>query len=694
MNFGAETSVKSWFLETKTESWLSTPLSHTTVVSKKANMTRFERLNRFDRQLWNRFIAIAQPFWYPTEGRISAIFLLLLALLLAFLAALLFVVVAAVTLGSQFVSPAFFNSIAPGLANSITSVIYSPAIYLVGAALLVPIIVFALNRDKLTLRWQHWALLSLLLFLSLSVSGLNVIISYVGRFFQTALSQKDAPTFWRFLFVYAGVFVVGTPIVVYYRYVREKLGLYWRDWLTNFFLKDYFRNRSYYEINNNAKVDNPDQRISEDIKSFTRTSLSFLLIILGSIINLFAFTGILWSISVPLVFVLIFYATFGTIVTVLLGKRLIGLNFNQLRREADFRYGLVHVRDNAESIAFYRGEEQESTSVKQRFIEVLRNFNLLIGWQRNLDFFTTSYDYLVIIVPSLVVAPLYFAGELDFGAIAQAGFAFDQVLGALSLIVSQFDSLSAFAAGVNRLAEFEEVITDQAKERPTGETTIDTSSDSRLALEHVTLQTPNYQKTLLKDVSVEIEPGQGLLVMGPSGAGKSSLLRAIAGLWNSGTGKLVRPELEEMLFLPQRPYMILGTLRDQLLYPQTDRNIPEDRLREVLTQVNLADLAERVGGFDVELDWANVLSLGEQQRLAFARLLLTAPRYAILDEATSALDLKNEANLYEKLRSRKTTVVSVGHRSSLINYHQNVLEIDGEGNWQLLSAEEYSNKAR
>jgi len=536
-------------------------------------------------------------------------------------------------------------------------------------------------------KWQaRGLLLGVVLFL-LAYTGLSVILNNKRGVLISSLSAQDESRFWQTVIVFIAVLVIYAPLLAGYTYLRDRLSLQWRKWLTHRFVDNYFHNRAYYNLHIlETDIDNPDQRIAEDVRSFTQESLTFLLVLVESVLSVIAFSSVLWGISRPLVFFLVLYALIGTLVTTFVfGKPLVRLNFEQLKKEANLRFSLVRIRENAEAIAFYRGEEQESNQVKHRFLEVFENVKRLLVWELNLNMVTNAYEFIPFILPALVVAPAIFAGEMEVGKVSEAQGAFIRVFFSLNVVVARFQQLTTFGAGINRLYTFAQFLEQTEADKTSDEQKprIETVEEMRLAIEKLSLQTPNYQRTLVEDLSIEIPSGQGLLVMGPSGCGKSSLLRAIAGLWNSGTGKIIRPTSDQILFLPQRPYMVLGTLRDQLLYPNTHLEVKDEHLKQVLEQVNLADLDERFGGFDAEQDWADVLSLGEQQRLTFARLLLNQPKYAILDEATSALDIGNEERLYKHLREKGTTFLSVGHRSTLVSYHQSLLELSQEKTWQI-----------
>ena len=538
-------------------------------------------------------------------------------------------------------------------------------------------------------KWQaRGLLLGVVLFL-LAYTGLSVVLNNKRGVLISALSARDEPRFWQTVMIFIGVLVVYAPLLAGYRYLRDRLSLQWRRWLTERYVDNYFSDRAYYNLNNaETDIDNPDQRIAEDVRSFTQESLTFLLVLVESVLSVIAFSSVLWGISRPLVLFLVLYALIGTLVTTLIfGRPLVRLNYEQLKKEADFRFSLVRIRENAEAIAFYRGEERESNQIKQRFLEVFHNVKQLLVWELNLNVLTNAYEFIPFVLPALVVAPAIFAGEIEVGKVSEAQGAFVRVFFSLNLVVARFQALTTFGAGISRLysfAEFLEQATASVPDSSDQQPTIQTIEADHLAVEHLTLETPNHQRTLVEDLSVELSPGQGLLVIGPSGCGKSSLLRAIAGLWKSGSGTIICPQPDQILFLPQRPYMLLGTLRDQLLYPNVRVEVEDQQLKQALEQVNLADLDERLGGFEAVQDWGDVLSLGEQQRLTFARLLLNKPNYVILDEATSALDLDNEERLYQHLQALGTTFLSVGHRSTLANYHQRVLKLSPDKTWQTM----------
>ena len=525
--------------------------------------------------------------------------------------------------------------------------------------------------------------LAALLGLCVAVGVVQVFLSYAMRDFVTALSQRDHAGWVRGLWKFVAFCAISVPVGVFYRYSQERLSLAWRRWLTQILIKRYFHNRAYYRIRSSESVDNPDQRIAEDVKLFTTGVLSFFLIIVNSLVTLVGFLGVLWMVSGKLVGVLFIYATVGTVVSLLFGRRLVGLYFNQYQKEANFRYSLVRVRDNAESIAFFRGEKREHRDLIERLNEVLENTYWIIGWTRNLGFFANGYNYLALIIPGLIVGPMFIRGEVEFGVVTQAEGAFAAVLAAVSIIIAQIEGLSAFSAGIRRLGDLWDNLDefDAEDAREAEEAKLEVNEEAlRLKLDDLTVQTPRGDKTLTQHLSLQLPRRGSLLIMGESGAGKSSLLRTIAGLWQSGSGAIERPAHNRLIFLPQKPYMVPGNLRAQLMYPLSEDDANDEAIVAVLQQVNLHDIFARVDGdLSKIVDWTNVLSLGEQQRVAFARLFLKKPAIAFLDESTSALDEENERFLYEKLRESRIAFVSVGHRSTLKEFHETLLLLKNDG---------------
>src|SRR5574343_2101841 len=401
------------------------------------------------------------------------------------------------------------------------------------------------------LKWRAWGLLVLLVILLLGQTRFAVLFNEQTGEFTSALAAQDEERFWNSIKLCLGLLAFAIPVYAFYFFVRDTLGIYWRRWLTGRFLDSYFSHRHFYELNANLAIDNPDQRMSEDISTFTQRSLYFLLVIISSTLQLVAFSTVLWSISHELVYFLVFYATAGTLIVIFVfGQRLMLLNFNQLRREADFRFGLVRVRENAESIAFYRGEELELGQIKRRFAAAFSNFKRLIRGQFWLNLFQQGYFLLTLVIPSAIVANDVLSGELEVGRAVQAAGAFAAVLGAISMIIENFEGLSRFAAGIDRLDMLAKCLPPDAADENVQGASIATAEAPHLEIDDLTLTTPDSERILIRNLSLTVKPGESLLIVGESGSGKSSLLRAVAGLWYAGTGTIRRPAPEDMLFLP------------------------------------------------------------------------------------------------------------------------------------------------
>jgi len=539
-------------------------------------------------------------------------------------------------------------------------------------------------------RKRAWFLLLLLVGLMMVETKLAVMLNNQTGEMTSALAAKDGARFWKAVRDCLFVLVFAVPVYGFYYYMRDLFANQWRRWLTGRFLDGYLKARKYYELGADSEIDNPDQRISEDINTFTGRSIHFLLIFLGSIMQLVAFSTVLWSISHLLVGVLTVYALSGTVIALFVfGKPLINLNFWQLRREADFRFSLMRLRENAESIAFYRGEAQERAHIDSKFEKVIHNFSRLIVKQRSLNLFQQTFTQLTLVLPGVILADGVLSGELEVGRATQAAGAFTVVLAAVGVIVENFESLSRFVAGLDRLQALSALVLPNVTPKAATEnkpSRIRRRPNKYLALHALTLCPPQSERVLIRELNLVLKPGDALLVTGESGCGKSSLLRAIAGLWRNGSGVIQHPPMEDFFFLPQQPYLQAGTLRSQVIYPSTQTQLSDEQLLEILEQVHLPKLAERVGGLDAVQDWEKLLSVGEQQRLAFGRVLVHQPGIVILDEATSALDAVNEASLYKRLRANGSTLISVAHRASVLCHHTHVLQLMGEGDWAVHDA--------
>ena len=547
-------------------------------------------------------------------------------------------------------------------------------------------------------RWAGRVLLGTVIAIELSVVAINVMLNQWNNRFYNALQERNWDAFIYeigFFCVLAAIYIV---LAVYQLYLNQWLQIRWRRWMTQHYLDHWLAGANHYRMQLlGDAADNPDQRIAEDINMFIDRTLTISVGLLSAIVTLVSFVVILWTLSaaaplhlfgasltIPgyLVWAALLYAAVGTTLTHLIGWPLVSLNFRQQRFEADFRFNLVRVRENSEQIALLGGETAERERLLDRFGYVVGNFLLIMQRTKKLTFLTSGYTQISIVFPFIVISPAYFAGAVQLGGLMQTASAFTSVQTALSFFVNAYRSLAEWRAVVARLDGFN-IAAERARAAATAPQAIAVSAREgrdRVEIDDLLVQLPQGTPLVAAD-DIAIAAGERVLLTGPSGSGKSTLFRAIAGTWPFGAGTIRVPKGAKLMALPQRPYFPIGTLTAAVTYPDEPGTFGAEALSEVITAVGLPALAGRI---TEEAHWNRMLSLGEQQRLGIARAILQAPDYLFLDEATASLDEAAEAALYRLLnaRLRRTTIVSIGHRSTLAAFHRRglVLERDGELN--------------
>lgn len=538
--------------------------------------------------------------------------------------------------------------------------------------------------------WRSWLAYGVLLGLAPVFVATFAVSTDITAKLTNAIVAKNPAATWTMLTALAS-FTFGMTLVYLVQYlIDSRLQLHWRRWLTRHLIDRYLTKRTYYDISLMEDLDNPDQRIQEEVGPFVAMISSFPRQILQNFGLIFVGGFIVASITPSMFWFVAAYSVTQTVVTFFLYLPTIKQQFEITVAEADLRYGVLHVRDNAETVAFYRGEYAEKAQIDARLTTAVRKQAVLINYQGVIRVVMGALGLAWSVVPYILLVPVFFEGRIEFGAIAQAIAAAGTMVSAMSTLSDFIPQVSAAAPKAVRLAEILERFDAMDKARAqAGVPQLRVEHAPEIRMVGVSLETPGGELALAKEISFKMSPGQHLVIVGQTGVGKSSMLRAMAGLWTRGRGTLTMPKPEHCLFLPQRPYMILAELRSQLLYPHGDARIADREIEDALVKVCLPKLLDTHGGLNSARDWGRVLSLGEQQRIAFARVILSKPNFVFLDEATSAVDIETEATLYNVLRDAGTTYVSVGHRETILKHHDWALQLFPGGTWKLVPIHEF-----